>query len=182
MEITDIIKYFAKFPQKQGVLKNFIRTEKLIPGYADLKAYVEAIEADPLMPELTEMVISANEKEVGARIRNIDNYFMFIEYGSIIAQQPDKMRIRDINFALGVYICYHNNGRNLDSMEEALIMDNCLAKTFQLAKFMISDDNEICKHERFAESVLNFSPVEPALMYQSIGWGLTFKKANNLEL
>ena len=181
MEITDVIKYFAKFPARAGVLKNFARAAGTIDGYADLKNYITALPS-PLMPEITELVFSTDEKAVGDRIRNIDNYFMYIEYGPITGEHPDRVRLRRVSFGLAVYVCYHANARNLDSMEEALIMDNCLQKVFDIAAQMITDDNLICPHTRFAESVLNFSPVEPLLMYQSIGWGVTFKKANNLVL
>jgi len=181
MEITDVIKYFAKFPDRAGVLKNFKRGGGTLDGYSELRSYISALPA-PLMPEITELVVSTNEKEVSDRIRNIDNYFMFLEYGQLQGDYPDRMRIRKVSFNLAVYVCYHDNSRGIDSMEEALIMDSCLQKVFQLAKLMIADDNEILIHTRFAESVLNFSPVEPSLMYGSIGWGMTFRKANNLEL
>lgn len=181
MEIIDVVKYFSKFPQKQGVLKNFTRTAGKISGYDDLRQYIEAL-PDPLMPELSELVFSTDEKAIGERIRNIDNYFMYLEYGPIQADYPDTVRIRKVSFNLAVYVCYHANGRNIDSMEEALIMDNCLQRVFELSKYMIADDNQTCPHTRFAESMLSFSPVEPMLMYQSIGWGVTFKKANNLIL
>lgn len=181
MEITEIIKYFARFPQTAGVLKNFTRLGSKIDGYSELQNYISALPA-PLMPELTDLVFSTDEKAVGERIRNIDNYFMYIEYGPITADAPDRVRLRRMSFNLAVYVCYHANNRNLDTMEEALIMDKCLQHTFALAAQMITDDNLICPHTRFAESVLNFSPVEPMLMYQSIGWGLTFKKSNNVVL
>lgn len=181
MEIIDVIKYFAKFPNKQGVLKNFKRTTNASDEYSELKNYITDL-PDPLMPEITELVVSTDEKAVSERIRNIDNYFMFLEYGQLQGDYPDRMRIRKVSFNLAVYVCFHDNSRGIDSMEEAIIMDSCLQRVFQLAKLMISDDNEILIHSRFAESVLNFSPVEPSLMYGSIGWGLTFKKANNLEL
>lgn len=181
MELIDVVKYFAKFPNRAGVLKNFKRSAATSEEYSELKEYITAL-PDPLMPDISELIVSTNEKEVSERIRNIDNYFMFLEYGQLQGDFPDRMRIRKVSFNLAVYVCYHDNGRGIDSMEEAIIMDNCLQKVFQLAKLMIADDNEILIHSRFAESVLNFSPVEPSLMYGSIGWGLTFKKANNLEL
>jgi len=181
MEILDVIKYFSKFPASAGVLKNFKRSGSSIEGYSDLYNYVSSL-TNPLMPEITELIVSSNEKEVMDRIRNIDNYFMFIEYGQLQGAFPDRVRIRKVSFNLAVYICYHDNSRGIDSMEEAVIMDSCLQKLFTLASFMIADDNEICPHTRFAESVLNFSPVEPVAMYGAIGWGLTFKKANNLVL
>lgn len=180
MEIIDVVKYFARFPNREGVLKNFKRANGS-DEYNALKTYVTEL-PEPLMPQLSELVFSSNAEEVMARIENMDDYFMFVEYGSLTARQPDLVRIRKISFSLAVYICYHGNGRNMDSMDEAVIMDNCLQKVFDIAAQMISDDNEICPHERFAESAINFSPVEPASMFGSIGWGITFKKANNLEL
>lgn len=180
MEVIDVVKYFAKFPNRNGVLKNFKRKSGSAE-YNELRDYITALPV-PVMPELCELVFSSDAEEVMDRIENIDNYFMFVEYGSITARHPDQVRIRKIDFSLAVYICYHGNDRNMDSMGEAIIMDNCLQKCFDIAAQMISDDNQICPHERFAESAISFSPIEPASMFGSIGWGITFKKANNLEL
>ena len=181
MEITDVIKYFAKFPDKNGVLENFKQFSSPFDGYTDLKNHITGL-PDPLLPEIKDFVIGTDETKVSERIRNIDNYFLFLEYGPLNVQSPDKVRIRDIRFNLAVHVCYHSNRRNTDPMEEAVIMDNCLAKAFAIAKQMISDDNIICPHERYVESAISFAPVEPAFMYQSIGWSLSFKKSNNLEL
>lgn len=181
MEILDVIKYFAKFPDKNGVLENFKRAASGFDGYTDLRNHITAL-PDPLMPEILDFVVGVNEEEVAKRIRTIDNYFMFLEYGPITASQPDRVRIRDVSFNLALNVCYHANGRNLDSMEEAVIMDTCLAKAFAIAKQMIADDNLITPHTRFVESSIHFAPIEPAFLYQSLGWSLSFKKSNNLEL
>lgn len=180
MEIIEVIKYFAKFPDKLGVLENF-KTVSADPKYTGLKNHITAL-PDPLLPEIKDFVIGADETKVSERIRNIENYFLFLEYGPINANPPDKVRIRDIRFNLAVHVCYHSNRRNTDPMEEAVIMDNCLEKAFFIAKQMIADDNLIIPHARFVESAISFAPVEPAFLYQSIGWSLSFKKSNNLEL
>ncbi len=180
MEIIDIVKYFARYPKREGVLKNFKRASGS-DEYNGLKTFIADL-PDPLMPDISELIFSSDAEEVMNRIQNIDNYFMFIEYGSMTARYPDKVRIRKIDFSLALYICYHGNTRNMDSMDEAIIMDKCLQHCFNIAAKMIADDNEICPHQRFAESDINFSPVEPASMFSSIGWGITFKKANNLVL
>lgn len=180
MEIIDVIKYFAKFPDKNGVLQNF-KMVSVDPKYTGLKNYIAAL-PDPLMPEIKDFVTGTNEIQVAERIRNIENYFLFVEYGPINVQSPDRVRIRDLKFNLAVHVCHHTNRRNIDPMEEAVIMDNCLEKAFTIAKQMIADDNIICPHERYVESSISFAPVEPAFLYQSIGWSLNFKKSNNLEL
>jgi hypothetical protein len=180
MEVTDVIKYFAKFPDREGVLKNFLRTSG-DTDYNELKQYITDL-PDPLMPLIKDFVVSSKEEEIAERIKNIDNYFLFLEYGPIIAASPNRVRIRKIDFALSVHVCYHDNSKNVDWMQEAIIMDNCLGMAFDLAKQMIADDNEICPQTRFVESSLSFAPIEPSIFYQSIGWSLSFKKSNNTEL
>lgn len=180
MEVIDVIKYFAKFPEKEGVIKNFLRSDGG-EVYNELKQYVTDL-PDPLMPLLKDFVVSSREEEVAERIKNIDNYFLFLEYGPIIAAVPNVVRLRKIDFSLSVHVCYHDNSKNVDWMEEAIIMDNCLEMAFALARQMIADDNEICPQTRFVESSLSFAPVEPALLYQSVGWSLSFKKSNDTEL
>lgn len=180
MEILDVIKYFAKFPDRAGVLENFRRSAGSTE-YNELKQYITDL-PDPLMPLLKDFVVSIQEEEVAERIKSIDDYFLFLEYGPMIAGAPDIVRLRPIDFSLSVHICYHGNQRNMDWMEEAIVMDNCLAMAFQMAKQMIADDKLICPQNRFVESSINFAPIEPAFLYQSIGWSVSFKKSKNTEM
>lgn len=181
MEIIEAIKYFAKFPDKAGVLENFKRTASGFDGYTELRNYINSL-PDPLMPEIKDFVVGMNEEDVAKRIRSIDNYFIFLEYGPITATAPDRVRLRSVSFNLAINVCYHWNGRNIDSMEEAIIMDTCLAKAFAIAKQMIEDDALPCAETRYAEASINLAPIEPAFLYQSIGWSLSFKKTNKTML
>jgi hypothetical protein len=171
--LTDIIKYFAKFPDKAGVLKNFARTVEKVDGYDEIKAYVNAL-GDPLLPDIKGFVFGHDDTIVTERIRNMKDYFMFIEYGMIKAAQPDKIMVRytDIALALTIAIPFNDSGR--DPVEQIIISDNCLTMVQSVLDTINADDSAICPIHRYLESRLDITPIIPELFYGNIGWVVTF--------
>ena len=181
MELLDTIKYFAKFPKREGILKCFSGNGADLEEYTDFKNFITNLEGNGLMPEIEDFVISINEKEVGNRVKNINGYFLFIEYAGINGSPLNEAKNRSIDFQLAIMVAHHWNRSALDSMSEAIIMDNCLNYLVQISKTMQLDDKLICANRRLMDGAIRFQPVEPELLYQSIGWELSFKKTiNNL--
>ena len=50
--IIDLFLYFARFPQRQGVLDIFNKGRSEIPGYDSLKSLVESMTDTPVLPEV----------------------------------------------------------------------------------------------------------------------------------
>ena len=48
--IINLFLYFARFPQRQGVLDIFNKDRSEIPGYDSLKSLVEAMTDAPVLP------------------------------------------------------------------------------------------------------------------------------------
>lgn len=181
MEIIDIIKYFAKFPSRANIDNWFASPDAAIPGYSDLQDYINAL-PDPLIPDITDFIVGMDEEKIANRIRSIDGFFMYVEYGNIRASQLDNYRKRSTDFNLAVIIACHYNSRNIDNMAEALVMDNALTYMMQLAEQMKTDDALVCGNKRLLDGPLTFTPIPPFLLYQSYGWELSFSKTNNLLL
>jgi hypothetical protein len=176
--ITDIIKYFAKFPDKAGVLKNFSRTTEMYSGYDSLRQYITDLPAG-LLPDIKDFIFSTDETVVVERIRVIKSYFMLLEYGNIGTSSPDKAKTRETGINLAITIGYPHNGKNQDIVEESLIMDSCLDMIIIVANKMIEDNKELCPNLHYAQATINISPVEPVLLYQNMGWTLSFQKQHN---
>ena len=181
MEILDAIKYFAKFPARAGVEKCFSSPDAAIPGYSDLQTYISSL-PDPLMPDIGDFIFGMDEEKIAERIRNIEGYFMYVEYATIKGSSLDQFRKRSTDFNLAIIIGCHYNKRNIDNMGEALVMDKALTYIMQLSEYMKLDDALVCGNKRMLDGPLNIAPIPPFLLYQSYGWELSFSKTNNLLL
>jgi hypothetical protein len=177
--ILDLIKYFAKFPDRTGILKTFSRSAEKLIGYTELKTYIEAL-GDPLVPEIKDFVVSSNEEVISTRIRNISSFFMLLEYAGLQSSPPNRAYIRDSVINLSVIVAYPGNKPGLDIIEEQIIMDQALEMITTIALQMDEDNKEMCSVRRFMPGSVNISPVEPAMLYGCVGWALTFSKSEPL--
>lgn len=178
--LTDIITYFAQFPDREGVLRNFSSTKELVPGYGSLKQTIEALPA-PLIPDLKEYVFSTNELVLANILKNMKGFFLLLEYGAIDGSPKGNYQTRDFGFNLAITVGHNYNQHNTDSMAESLLMDQCLNYLIDIKKQMAQDNFDLCGNDDFMEGSLNLTPVEPALMYNNLGWTLSFKKNENID-
>jgi hypothetical protein len=179
MIIIDLIKYFAKFPDRAGMMKTFARSAQKLTGYTELKNYIEEL-PDALAPEIKDFVVSSNEEVISARIRNISSYFMLLEYAGVSSSPPNRAYIRDSAINLSIIVAHPANKVGLDIIEEQIIMDKALELITTIAKQMDTDNKDLCSNRRFMPSGVSISPVEPAMLYGCIGWALTFSKSEPL--
>jgi hypothetical protein len=179
--VIDILKYFAKFPDRDAVLKNFSRSTEKVPGYDALKTYITGL-PDPLMPEINGFIYTSDADKLSEYIRNQKGYYMLIEFGAFAGSDPNNFKSRDIEWLFAITIAHHDNTRNTDSIEEALLADQALVHCINLLEYMKQDDSDLfCANQRFLNTEIDISPIEPMLLLQSYGWVITFKKkVNNL--
>lgn len=178
--ITELIHYFAKFPDRDGVMKLFARTgSSRFPEYYDeLKTDIQALPS-PLLPGIKDYICSTNIEVLGERIRNTKTYFLLLEYGAILASQPRRARNRETSFNLAVTVGCPYSKSNSDVVEESLIMGQCLEYLVKIARQMEQDNNQTCPFLQFVEGSIDFQPAEPALMFGCLGWTMTFTKLEN---
>lgn len=175
--ITEDILYYAKFPAKAGVLKNFKRVENQLADYANLKAQAEALPDTSLIPDIEDFLFSTNEEVLAERIRNIKSYFMLFQYGIIRSPAPGRSGVRDTTIASSLIIARPHSKNATDTVQEMLYMEKILQFMVQIANQMKSDNKTLfCAAERFAESSIDIAPVEPALIYGCVGWVMTFNR------
>lgn len=174
--LINIIKYFSKFPAKDGVLRNFKRSAGILEGYDDLFDYITALPAG-LLGDIKEFIISTNEEVIAERIRKISSYFMLLEYSSLISYARNNAGIRESAMNLSVIIAYPGNKPGFDVIDEALVMNKTLELAVSIAKQMEADNEDLCSDKRYMSSSVTISPVEPVMIYGCYGWSLTFTKS-----
>jgi hypothetical protein len=70
--LNEIFTYFAKFPQKAGVLELFNRSASdLFPGYTALKTQIARLDPHSLIPGIKGFVFGIDEQSIKKRIEEI---------------------------------------------------------------------------------------------------------------
>ena len=172
--LQDIFLYFAKFPQKLGVLELFNReASDLYPDYATLKAEIEAMETHSLVPGIQEYVFGVNEDTVKARIQQLDGTYLFIDYGNILSANDEYDRTtEEILISLTVATPYQFE--KLDMVEQVFMADSALEMLLQIRSQMeAASECPFVKHLTFPTEITPFFARE---LSDSTVWTMVFKK------
>lgn len=176
MILNDIL-YYAKFPAKAGVLKNFKRQDKIMPGYEELRTSVQALPEESLIPAIEDFIFSTNENIIKESISNIKSYFLMFQYGIIRSPAVNRAGARDTVFSSSLIVAKPISRNATDNVEEAIYLNQCLQYIVQIANQMRTDNKTLfCHADRFQESNIDISPIEPALLYGCTGWVMTFNR------
>jgi hypothetical protein len=178
-ELIEIVKYFAQFPDRAGVLKNFSKSNSIFSEYLELKNYIDALPAAQ-MPAIKDFIFTDSDEELSDRIKNIKSYFMLIEWGPIVVNDPEpSARNRYGNWHFAVNIAHPTNDKGFDKMEYMILSSKTLEYLMQLCNLITANDEEICDGRRYMESAINIAPIDPYLFSGCIGWSLSFQKNFN---
>ena len=77
--ILELLKYFAKYPTKAGVLNLFKQGESTLSGYADLLSFVNALPANSVMPDIENYVVASDidsTKQLVSEFVGVPTYLM----------------------------------------------------------------------------------------------------------
>lgn len=172
--LRDIFIYFAKYPQKAGVLELFNRVESdLYPDYAVLKAEIEALETHSLIPGIQEFVFGVNEDSVKARIVELDGTYLFIDYGHIMTTEDQYDRHFD-EMLISLTVATPYKIEKLDMVEQVFMADAALEMLLQIRSLMLADSEcPFVKHLTFPTEITPFFARE---LSDSTGWTIVFKK------
>lgn len=178
--LTDIITYFAKFPAREGVLNLFASSADKVSGYLALKTAITNLPS-PLLPDIKQMVFSTSEIVLADKLRNMNGFFLLLEYGAVQTGSENRAGSRESAINLAVTVGHPHKANNTDSFEESLIMDQCLTLLQSIIAQMIADNEEgICHIGHFIEGSFKTAPIEPAMLYNNMGWVVNFPKNVNL--
>jgi len=172
--LRDAFVYYAKFPLKDGVLRNFNKTTStIVSGYDMLKAEITALTTHSLVPEIVDYVVGIDEKTVKARISAIKGIYMFLDYGAIPVSR-DEINREYAEFLLALNIARPLNPDKTDYAEEILLGDEMLAIMLQVRDIMKADqrENPFVKQLDFPHEITPFFASE---LSNSVGWTMIFK-------
>lgn len=174
--ILDLIKYFARYPSKAGVLKIFVRGESALPEYASLLNYIKTLPEQSLMPEIENYVVASSLDKVKGYVSNFRGVktFLMLDYGEI-SSVPDSRDSMQDNMGLAITVACHLDN-NADLVEDNIASDITLAIANRLrAQVMVDSRNQALGHGikdiiAGAHKIMPFESKE----LQSVGWTIAF--------
>lgn len=137
--IKDLFFFFARFPQKQGVLSLFNQGRSETEGYDTWMDQVKALPDVPLMPDIKHFVFGVDESAVRARITALDDFFLFVDYGQI-ASEKNQIGSRIDSFYIAFTVAYPTRPTSTDLAERALQSDKALNLLCEMRCMMIAEE------------------------------------------
>lgn len=174
--ILDLIKYFAKFPTKAGLLKMFVRGESSLPAYASLLAYINALPDESVMPEIENYVVASSLDKVKGFVSGfygVQTYLM-LDYGEISSMPDERDSLQD-NMRLAVTVACHLDN-NADLVEDNIASDITLGIANRLRAHVMADSrNQALGHgiKNIIGGAHQIVPFESKEL-QSVGWTIAF--------
>ena len=92
--ILDLLRYFARFPKKEGVVSMFANGSSDFIQYAELLGYVKKL-PEPIMPELENLVFGQSYDYVKKRVDNITGNYLFVDFGEFTSSRDTHNSILD---------------------------------------------------------------------------------------
>lgn len=140
MIILDIFKYFARFPQKENVLKVFTNGKSSLSGYALLKEYVTSMTDHSRINNLTGFIFGSDQDSIKMQIDKINGYLLFVEYGEINAGTDQRNSIKN-NWKMAFTIM-GKQSTDADPVEVAIHAEETLSIARSILSMMIVDQSE----------------------------------------
>ncbi len=174
--ILDLIKYFARYPSKEGVLKMFVRGESAFPEYASLLNYINTLPEQSLMPEIENYVVASSLDKVKGYISNFRGVktYLMLDYGEISSVPDSRDSIQD-NMGLAITVACHLDN-SADLVEDNIASDTTLAIANRLrAQVMADSRNQALGHgiKDIIAGAHQIAPFESKEL-QSVGWTIAF--------
>ena len=179
MIISDAIKYFARFPLKEGVIANFKGSALNDANYNALQTDINNLDPHSLIPDIKHFIAGQSEKKVFEIIKQVEGWFMLFEHSVLAISAPDNLQIRKTDMQFTVTIGFPLNKRGEDSFSEAIISDTGLALMFNLISLIKADDKLTCSQNRWLNNQIQLAPIEPDFLAGAIGWELQLHKDLN---
>jgi hypothetical protein len=172
--ISEIITYFAKFPQKENILQYFnTNAETISPAqneiYTILYASIQALPTEPVIPELKGFLFGNTDHIIATYIKNIPSPYMLLLYPEI---QQNATSIADINteahITIGIFDTYTPRNKNI--FQEAAIMQHTYNICTQIIHTLIDDAHNQCPTASMIEP--NSIQIVPDTLHHTIGYSI----------
>lgn len=169
--ILDLLKYFARFPKKEGVISMFANGSSDFVQYAELIGYVRNL-PEPVMPGLENLVFGQSYEYVKRRVDNITSNYLFVDFGEFTSSRDTHNSILDSQ-KLAATIAMKVSD-SADMVETAIASEITLSLLAELRKRLIldsrSEDLPWLDKISAGHDIIPFVSSE----FKSIGWTLMF--------
>ena len=180
--ILDLLYYFARYPDRDGVLSLFNNGSSSFPEYQCLRDKIEALPG-ALMPDIKHMIFGQSFDSVKTRIDGLTGTYLYVDYGEIKSSTDNRNRINDSQ-RLAATIAMKKPA-TADLVEESIISSICLELLTRLRAHIMAD-SESRSTEFFERNSIANCEVIPfvAPQFSSLGWTLMFEteSADIMEL
>lgn len=167
--------YFSKYPTLQGVISSMFGSGSVTTsGYAALKAELEALNPNSLVPEILNFLFSSNEDKLKKEIEDTAGIFMLLDYGQLSSSQ-DNIKRKNDQFEMGIIIARKIKPDEYDMAETLLIQDELLNTMRKVRQQMITDqfDHPFLKHIDFPHTI---SPWYARELCNATGFSMMFNR------
>ena len=172
--LTEIFMYYAKFPKREGIYPMFNVEQSNIPGYAEMKQAIDAMQNHSLTT-IENYVFGANIEAVGHRVSNITtgSDYLFVDFGEVDCGTDNSNRMTD-SARLAITVAYRLKNFSIDLMEQTLAFSHSLDSVVEIRNQMIKDQrcHSWLKHISNTHTFVPFI----AEKFSSIGWTLLFNR------
>lgn len=168
--ILDIFKYFAKFPNKEGVKAMATMGSSSMAGYSELITWIDGLPDPGLIPDLKNYVYGQSFEELKSRIDSLFGSWLFVDYGEFsTTDSGNSMRTTE---KIAVTIACKMNTTS-DQLEKMLVAEFTLEMLRNLYARLIADAEHDDLFFSSRENILN-SDIVPfvASELNSVGWTL----------
>lgn len=137
--VKDIFMFFARFPQKEGVLQLFTNGRSDMPEYNDWMLEVNALPDQSLFPEIKNYVFGVDKEAVITSLNSFSDCFLFVDYGQI-ENEMDHINNRRESFLIAFTVAYPSSDGNNDLAERAIKANRALSLLCDIRHFMINEE------------------------------------------
>jgi len=171
--IIDLFSYFARFPDRAGVLNLFNNGASSLSGYATLLEEMNKLPEVSLLQDIKSYVFGQSFDAVKSRVDSISGTYLFVDFGEFNSQLNGSSSIVNTQKVACTVACKLPGSSDL--VENAIASDNTLSLLAQLAAQLIKDaeNHTVAWLSRRNMKVFDIIPFV-AKELNSIGWTLMF--------
>lgn len=171
--IKDLFLYFAKFPERNGVLSMFTNGSSNMPEYLQLRQAISKAEVHSLIPEIKNYVYGQDFDDVKERVDRLFGSWLMVDYGKFgFSGSGSGSLITEQHIAVTVA---EKISDIADMVERMIISDTTLRYLNRIYAYVMADSDSgeidwIDRDEILRAEIIPFVASE----LKSAGWTLVF--------
>ena len=180
--ILDLLYYFARYPDRDGVLSLFNNGSSSFPEYQCLRDKIEALPG-ALMPDIKHMIFGQSFDSVKTRIDGLTGTYLYVDYGEIKSSTDNRNRINDSQ-RLAATIAMKKPA-TADLVEESIISSIFLERLTRLRALIMAESASRTPAVFGTKSIAQSQGITSVVhQFSSLGWTLMFEteSADIMEL